>query len=383
MQATQLFHPPKYLPVHPIKSFFLFCSGVDKEILAQVPSDENKYLGIGGTVFFTGVLAFFSAGYALYTIFDTWFFALIFGAIWGLMIFNLDRYIVASMKSKSGFFGNLWIALPRLAMAVLLALVISKPLELKIFQKEIDAELIVMEQEVYKTQEDRIQERFQSQISSYETAITGLRNEIEQKTAARDEKVAAALAEADGSGGSGIRNMGPIYRAKKAEAALAQAELDEALATNTPLIANQEAELNKLKASVQTEIAQLERGAFGGLAARIDALDRLGQQSSAIHLASLFVMLLFIAIETAPIFTKLISPRSPYDFLLEEHEHVFEMDTKKSTSERYHKVKHGLMVDTEVGLHNAHAEIKARKAEIDAELNERLGVLNNRMPGLG
>jgi hypothetical protein len=31
-------------------------------------------------------------------------------------------------------------------------------------------------------------------------------------------------------------------------------------------------------------------------------------------------MLLFIAIETAPIFVKLISPRGPYDELLELHE---------------------------------------------------------------
>ena len=37
-------------------------------------------------------------------------------------------------------------------------------------------------------------------------------------------------------------------------------------------------------------------------------------------------MLLFISIETAPIFVKLISSRSPYDYLLEEHEHVFKMN---------------------------------------------------------
>ena len=88
---------------HP-KDFFLFCSGVDRSILEKCPTDENKYLGIGATVFFTGLLAFFSAGYALYTVFESWFAAIIFGAVWGLMIFNLDRYIVMSMKS----FGKWW-----------------------------------------------------------------------------------------------------------------------------------------------------------------------------------------------------------------------------------------------------------------------------------
>lgn len=361
--------------MHPIKEFFLFCAGVDRKLLEKVPSDENKYLGIGGTVFFTGVLAFFSAGYALYTIFDSWFFAVIFGVVWGLMIFNLDRYIVSSMKSKGGFFGNLWIALPRLAMAVLLALVISKPLELKIFEKEIDAELLVMEQEVYKEQEDRIQERYAGQMAAYEAEVMALQSSIAAKETARNERVAEALAEADGSGGSGIRNMGPIYRAKQAKADEAQAELDAVLATNGPAIAEKTAAIDDLKEQVSTEIAQLDRGKFGGMAARIDALDRLGQESSAIHFAALFIMWLFIAIETAPIFTKLISPRSPYDYLLQEHEHVFEVATKESTGKRSDDLKNNMLIHTEVGYHSAKAEIKARKAEIDAELRDRIGRL--------
>jgi len=373
---------PKINCMHPVKSFFLFCSGVDRQILAQVPSDENKYLGIGGTVFFTGVLAFCSAGYALYTIFDNWFFALLFGLVWGLMIFNLDRYIVASMKSRGGFFGNFWIALPRLVMAVLLALVISKPLELKIFEKEINAELITMEQEVFKQQEDQIQARYAGQIADYQREIAAMEAEIVTKTTARDSKVAAALAEADGSGGSGIRNMGPIYRAKRAEADQAEAELAAALAGLQPRITEQQTALTALKDRVQTEIGQLERGAFGGIAARIEALDRLGAASPAIYYASIFVMLLFVAIETAPIFTKLISSRGPYDYLLQEHEHVYEMETKESTTKRWNAVKHGLMVDTEVGLHQATTEIKGRKAEIDAELRRRLAALDGRVPGV-
>src|SRR5210317_1074043 len=129
-----------------VKKFLLFCSGIDLKILEKCPSDENKYVGIGATVLFTGILAFFSAGYALFTVFDSYALAIIFGLVWGMMIFNLDRYIVSSMKSHGSFWRDLMVAFPRLAMAVLLALVISKPLELKIFEKEINAELIVMEQ---------------------------------------------------------------------------------------------------------------------------------------------------------------------------------------------------------------------------------------------
>jgi hypothetical protein len=361
-----------------IKEFFLFCSGVDRSMLAQVPSDENKYLGIGGTIFFTGVLAFFSSAYALYYIFDSWLAAVVFGVIWGLMIFNLDRYIVSSMKSRGGFFGNLAVATPRLLMAVLLALVISKPLELKIFEKEINAELIVMEQEVYKTQEDRIQARYAGQIAGYETDNQRLQAEIDAATANRDAKVTAALAEADGSGGSKIRNMGPIYRAKRAEADQAEAELVTIRTENEPIIQANRAEIALLQDKVGEEIASLQRGSYGGIAARIDALDRLGQESPAIYLASLFVMLLFIAVETAPIFTKLISPRSPYDHLLNDHEHVYTMAAKESMTERTNDVKNRLRIHGEVGLYRAKSEIAAQKSEIDHELQQRLDRLRGR-----
>lgn len=366
-----------------LKDFFLFCSGVDRTILEQVPSDENKYLGIGGTIFFTGLLATFSAGYALFTIFDSYILATLFGVVWGLMIFNLDRYIVSSMKSKGGFFADFGIALPRLAMAVLLALVISKPLELKIFEKEIDAELIVMEQETFKAQEDRVKARFSDQIATAEREVADLQAEISEKRDARNAAAAAALAEADGSGGSGIRNMGPIYRAKKATADQAQAELDATLAALTPQIEAKQEALAGYRATSSSTIEGLERGTFGGLAARIDALDRLGSRSDAIWLASIFITLLFIAIETAPIFTKLISPQSPYDHLLHEHEHVFAMNAKESITERANNVKNRLRVHTEVGIHQTTADITAKKAEIDAALRQRREALGERGLGLG
>ena len=360
-----------------LKQFFLFCSGIDQNILKQCPTDENKYMGIGATVFFTGVLAFFSSAYALYTVFDSWLAAGLFGLVWGLMIFNLDRYIVSSMKSKRGFFGNLGMALPRLALAVLLALVISKPLELKIFEKEINAELLVMEQEKFKEQEDRIQERYVMQIDGYEAEVAQLQAEIESKTQARDEKALAALQEADGSGGSQVRNMGPIYRAKKAEADKAQIELDQTIALNQPLIQEKNTAIAELKEKVQTEITALERGAFGGLAARTDALSRLAAGSEAIHWASLFVMLLFVAVETAPILVKLISPRSPYDHLIAEHEQQYELAAKESMDTRRSEVLNRLKEKTEVGLHQTKADIKLKKAEIDTELQERLERLRN------
>lgn len=343
--------------------------------MEKCPTDENKYLGIGATVFFTGVLAFFSSGYALFTVFDSYFFAIIFGLVWGLMIFNLDRYIVMSMKSYGKWWRDWLVAAPRLALAVLLALVISKPLELKIFEKEINAELVQMEQEVFKNQEDLVKVRYLSDIEILKNEIDGLKAEITEKTAVRDNLAQQALQEADGTGGSGYRNMGPIYRAKKADADKAESELQALLATNQPLIETKEKSIQDLETAATIDIANLERTAYGGMAARMDALSRLSAKSDAILYASIFIMLLFIAIETAPIFVKLISYRSPYDYVLHEYEHVYEMANLEKTTFLTNEVKHKLKHNTEVGTHAVKAKITEEKAIINKNLKEKLDAL--------
>ncbi len=361
-----------------LKKFFLVCSGVTDAILEQCPSDENKYAGIGATVFFTGVLAFFSSAYALFTVFDSYFMAITFGLVWGLMIFNLDRYIVLSMKSYGKWWRDLMVAVPRLMLAVLLAVVISKPLELKIFEKEISAELVTMEQEVFKDQENGVKERYAIEIEAQQQQIAQLKNEISEKAAARDTLAIIAQREADGTGGSGQKNLGPIYRAKKADADKAQAELDSLIAQTLPLIREKELAIVALDSAIYADIAGLDRNKYNGMAARIDALSRLSQKSDAIWYASIFITLLFIAIETAPIFVKLISYRSPYDYLLHEHEHVYEMSNLEKVTLLSNETKSKVKYDTETGAHLVNARIVLQKELIDQKLKEKLEELKNR-----
>lgn len=361
-----------------LKKFFLLCSGVTDAILEKCPSDENKYVGIGATVFFTGVLAFFSSGYALFTVFDSYLMAIAFGLVWGLMIFNLDRYIVMSMKSYGKWWRDLVVAVPRLMLAVLLAVVISKPLELKIFEKEIAAELVTMEQEVFKNQEDGVKQRYEIEIEAQRQQITRLKDEISEKAAARDTLAIIAQREADGTGGSGYKNLGPIYRAKKADADKAQAELDTLIAQTLPLIREKEQAIIALDSAIYADIAGLDRNKYNGMAARIDALSRLSNKSDAIWYASIFITLLFIAIETAPIFVKLISYRSPYDYLLHEHEHVFEMNNLEKVTLLSNEVKNKVKYDSETGAHLVNARIILQKELIDKKLKEKLEDLKAR-----
>jgi hypothetical protein len=306
-----------------VTNFFLYCSGSDMELLSQSKTEINKYVGIGATVFFTGVFASISAGYALYTVFDSWIIASVFGFIWGLMIFNLDRYIVSSMRKEGRVGREFLVALPRIILAVLISIVIVKPLELKIFDKEIQPELIVMEQQKYKQQEGVVRTRFSSAQDSLKNELNRLKSEIAVQASRRDDLVRIAQEEADGTGGSKKKNLGPIYKIKKADADNAAREFANVAATNNAKIAALENIIERNDANLNGALLSVEHPKINGPAARIEALDRLTDESSAIWWAHWFIILLFIAIETAPVFVKLISSRGPYDNLLKIEENAF------------------------------------------------------------
>src|SRR5687768_4505554 len=99
--------------------FFWHCAGADHALLEKCPTESSKYVGIGATVFFTGLFAALACAYALYTVFDNVWAASVCGLLWGLMIFNLDRYIVSSMRKEGKPRRELFMAVPRIILAVI------------------------------------------------------------------------------------------------------------------------------------------------------------------------------------------------------------------------------------------------------------------------
>ncbi len=310
------------------QNFFIFCSGVHPSLLNRTPSDVNKYVGIGATIFFTGLLAFVASAFAIHTIFDSYIAAIGFGLIWGLMIFNLDRFIVSSMKNRGSLWQNFTSAVPRFVLAIIIAMVISKPLELKIFQSEIAAETVSMEQERFKEQEGLLKSRFDTDIATAKTELLAINTEITLAESHKNKLYAEALTEADGTGGSKIRNMGPIYKAKMAAAEKADGEYVALVAAKQQDLDTKKMALTTLEDNQNQALIELKQVSMTGFAAQLEALGRVTAKSETIWWASLFITLLFICIETTPILAKLISNRSPYDLVLHKLEHKYEMNHK-------------------------------------------------------
>jgi len=254
-----------------LENFLYFSAGADRKLLAQSPySDRVKLQGIGGVVATTGGLAFLSGSYAFYTIFSPKagflsgetveqasslgpvLVALFFGTVWALIIYNLDRFIVAASGSGDGTDEMTWkewkTAIPRLLLAIAIGLVLAVPLELRIMKTEIEAALS-------KRQETRLDElnaqdnlrfeearkrldsektRILDEIQKREANITTLDSELSDLTFKLQQELA-------GDGGTGRRGVGPV------------AEQNERLRKI------QEDRVSKEKTTLQPQIDQLRK----------------------------------------------------------------------------------------------------------------------------
>ncbi|WP_417237846.1 DUF4407 domain-containing protein [Bizionia sp.] len=300
-----------------LKQFFILCSGSDQDILNTCSNGEqNKYAGIGATVFFTAVMAFIAASYALYTVFDNYFIAMGFGVIWGLLIFNLDRFIVSTIKKRDHKINELLQATPRLLLAVIIAIVISKPLELKIFEKEINQVLLTEKNQMTLENQEEISKQFLPNIRNLETDISALKNQITVKETEVNALYDTYIQEAEGRAGTKLLGKGPVYQEKRDKHDMGLAELQDLKVSNQAKIEVLEKQIVDLRNNQQTQVQNTQPiiDGFDGLMARVNALQKLP------WLPSFFIFLLFLAIETSPIIAKLLSLKGPYDYKLEDAE---------------------------------------------------------------
>jgi len=300
-----------------LKQFFILCSGADKDLLEGCSEGEQtKYVGIGATVFFTAVMAFLASAYALFTVFDSIYPALIFGFVWSLLIFNLDRFIVSTIKKRDRFMDEFLQATPRIALAIIIAIVISKPLEIKIFEKEINTVLLKEKNEMELANKKQIGTYFKTDLDKNKAEIAALKADIVKKEKEVNALYSTYITEAEGTTGTKKLGKGPVYKEKREKHDAALKEFETLKTTNEAKIAEKEKAGKQLQADLDKKVSQTQPiiEGFDGLMARINALNKLP------WLPSFFIMLLFLAIETSPIIAKLLAPKGEFDFKQEEAE---------------------------------------------------------------
>lgn len=357
--------------------FFCWCSGARLYILKQCPSEFNKFYGIGVIVFLTGVMASLSGGYAIHTVFQKIEISIAFGVLWGFLIFSIDWYIVASLRKQSKRMAEFGMAVPRFILAILIAFVVSMPLKMKLFEREIEQQILFDQQQSNLQYSDLVSKDFLD-IERLEKNITSLRDEILQKEQQRNTLFSMIVAEAEGMSPTRTPGKGPVYREKKLEYDKVDDELKQLREHNLQLIQQNNEELSQLRArrnKVLSE-AQVVNKRSDGFLARLQAMNTLTASSRNIQLASWFIILLFITIESAPIIVKLLSSRGPYDDLLEAEEYIKQVEIRRDVvqvelTEDHHIDLHRLLEkERNERLFEVEKDHIQKEAEVLAEINK-------------
>ena len=327
-----------------------YSAGVDVQLLKHCPSyDRVKLQGIGGTVMATAALAFISGSYAFYTVFGPnavdgpdelsfgWMMvACFFGLVWSAVIYNLDRFIVSTTGHGDGTDtvtgGEFLRALPRILMAVLIGIVLSKPLEIRIMKTEIDAELKNRQQEYadnYLNDARKKREDAVAKITAVKDDLNKQKDKKNQELQGFRQEVAKAEAEyrkeMDGGAGGRGRGEGEVARAKKALLEKNTVVLEENNARLLP-------EINELQARIKAKELEVEEADKAYKKAEVDSVtqgQRLNGLIKRIEIAhdispkaTLFLTLMLIFIEISPLFFKMMLTLSTIDYLTENQKRL-------------------------------------------------------------
>lgn len=238
-----------------------------------------------------------------------------FALLWGSIIFNLDRFLVSSIKKEGPFSKQLSLAIPRFLLAAVLALVIAKPLELRIFESEI---LEILDD---RRQEKRavIATTYGEKIEASNLQIDQLKGEIAASFAIRETNYADYKCECDGTCGTGKRGRGSECERKEEKYRLSQQEYLDLKAQNEVQINLTRTEIDQLKEEADEAVIAMNEVFSSGLLARLGATAELPPRPS------LMITLLILLIEISPVLAKLLAPRGPYDDGLKQVEEAYQL----------------------------------------------------------
>ena len=354
--------------------YLAWLGGGDPAMLAQLPEERSRFVQMAGVLFTTSGIAAISMMFALHDAVNTSSLAaVVLSLLWGAVIFNIDRLLVLSMGRTRNRWRMIWMTLPRLALAAVLALVISTPLVLRTFASDINTELVTLHQqeasqqalEARSSPQGQQAARVQEQINTAQAVLDGhLTNTITspqlQSAQARVNTLQAQAQHAYQAeitarktwqcqvygqtcdGVSAKPGYGAIaqadyqqyqqavaaYNSLQSQLATAQIALSKAQGeltqTQSTRLAQQQAEarasLPRLQAELQvlenqiqkaTTAASAASNADTGILAQLQALSEASAKSPSLEAARLTVLILFLLIEVLPVTVKFLLNLGP------------------------------------------------------------------------
>ena len=320
---------------------------------------------MGGIVLGTGMLAALAMFFAISKVFENNIIAGIIGLFWGLIIFNLDRFIVSSTGKGDGkdtiSFSELIHAAPRLAMAIVIGITIAAPLEIKIFEKEIKQQWQEMARaDLVTYKNEKLANHKKSEFDNATATIEELKSEIDNQLTPEIQILNERIRFENNNGGCGSK-------CQKYEKLLAAIRVEES--TKRESIAALElivSGINDERIELENEYMDTRDVDKIGILNSLTALD----QYPGSKWPKRMLMLLLVFVEVAPVFFKLMLTYGPYDLLKENTMRIVLAKEGVEIKENYHQaLRDGKDHWDEITFHQ-HDKVVAAEIELNEKVKE-------------
>ena len=367
-------------------------AGTSEDILDWVPSLRSQYTGLGAIVLITGCLAALAMFITITKVIAVPVVPrLVIAGLWGLAIMVIDRWLMASTHGltaprgseaaqRTGGAGRrradeerhraderrretrhrFAIFAPRIMLAVLLALTISEPVILGVFQGTLNRQVQQDQQAQILSYESRLDvcnppsgqtppsnvdcanarlpvtvppptalqqqlTQAKQQAAAEQITVSNLQATVNSETTLATEECAGT----PGPGLSGIPGDAAdcardwnVANASRAQLNAAQQQLAKDNANVASLQAQLTRATNQYNSDLSMKISQAitaeqndQRGVIGFID-EWNALSQLAATNPVVNVASWLIRLIFIMLDCLPVLAKLISGSTPYDSLL-------------------------------------------------------------------
>ena len=291
--------------------FLWWLSTAEPELLADCVIDRNRYAIVGMTVLGTWAFATLAWTYFFSTVVSSLFISALLGIFMGGIILTIDRALIKgiSKANKKRFIPLLF----RAVLAFIIGLFMAQPALLYLFDKEIHVQVSL-------DNEQRKKDKKQKQDSVYyaeKTVLQQNKNKLQQELGARYAEVSVArdgfIKETDGTGGSKKIGLKDIAQAKQKEYEKLDADYRVKEAQLLPQIKSIDSSMVVIDLAIQKEQASFETLLNDGFITRIEALNHLVKDNTAVAFRYYLLVAILLLIELMPVISKTLLPEGTYD----------------------------------------------------------------------
>lgn len=300
-----------YVPASKWHQFLWWLATAEEDLIKTCVIDRNRYAIVGMTVLGTWLFATLAWTYFFSTVTGSWIAAVLLGIFMGGIILTIDRALIKgiSRNNKKKFIPVLF----RIALALTIGLFMAQPALLYLFDKEIKVQVSI-------DNEKRKREKRASQDTVYAAAKKELLNQkagIETQLGTRYQEVSVArdrfISETDGTGGSGKIGLKDIAQAKQREYLQLDADYRSLENQLKPQLASMDSSLLAIENNIQKEQTNFEALLNNGFITRIEALNNLVSNNTAVAIRYYLLVALLMLIELMPVIGKILLPNGSYD----------------------------------------------------------------------